>query len=155
MRENIPNEQLEEIVKKSISWSQVIKKCGGKVGGGSYQYYQGRIKKLGFDISHFLGQAAYTGFRNKSSGRKFHWSEVLIKRKTEDREKNKRFRRSYTDYCKENKVPIKCVECGNEGMWKEKKLRLQINHKDECRWNNIPTNLEWLCPNCHDVKTIY
>jgi hypothetical protein len=149
------NEELSDIVKKSVTWSEVIKLCGGKMGGGSYQYYQNRVKNLGFDVSHFLGKAAHAGPRQTGVCKKRHWSEILIKRKTEDRERVKTFRRVYTEYCKENKILIQCTECGNKGMWRGKKLRLQINHKDECRWNNIPPNLEWICPNCHDIKTIY
>lgn len=155
MREFISNDKLKEIVKTSLSWSQVIKTCGGKIGGGSYQYYQTRIRKLGFDTSHFLGQSAHTGFRHTGIGKKQHWNEVLRLRTTKDREKSKVIRRAYFEYCQEKSISICCVECKNTGTWKGKSLRLQINHKDECRWNNVPENLEWLCPNCHDIKTIY
>lgn len=153
MRKQTNDKELEQIVKESISWSQVIKKCGSKIGGGSYQYFQSRIRKLKFDTSHFLGQAAHTGFRNTSIGRKFHWSEVLVDKKTNDREKCKRLRRSYTEYCNEKNIPIECVDCKNTGNWMDKKMKLEINHKNSCRGNNIPDNLEWICPNCHSIKT--
>ena len=155
MREIITDEKLSEIVKKSISWSQVIRMCDGKIGGASYQHYQSRVKRLGYDTSHFLGKAAHAGPRGTGKAKKKHWSEILVNRKTLDRERNKKFRRAYTEYCKENDIPIQCIDCKNDGTWFDKKLTLEINHKDECRWNNIPINLEWVCPNCHSVKTIY
>lgn len=155
MRKFVTDEKLAEIVKQSISWSGAIKFCGSSASGASFQYYQSRIKRLGFDTSHFLGKASHTGFRHTGSAKKKHWSQILVERKTFDRESGKQFRRAYTEYCEENNVPIKCVECGNNGTWLTKKLKLEINHKNDCRWNNIPQNLEWICPNCHSIKTIY
>ncbi len=45
-----------------------------------------------------------------------------------------------------------CVKCG----WAERnkftnKIPLQLNHKDGNWKNNIPENLELLCPNCHSL----
>ena len=153
MREKISNEQLSEIVKKSISWSGLIRACGGHVGGASYQYYQGRVKKLGLDTSHFLGKSAHSGPRQTGACKKRDWLEILIPRKTKDRENGRVLRRTYVEYCKKHNFPIRCVDCKNNGEWMGKKLKLEINHKDSCRWNNIPLNLEWVCPNCHSVKT--
>ena len=153
MRKTISNEELAEIVNQSVSWSQVIKKCGAPIAGGSYQYFQARIKNLGLDTTHFLGQRAHTGFRHTGLSKRLHWSEVLTKKKTSGRERSKRFRRVFTDYCKETNTPIQCVKCGNNGDWMGNTLKLQINHIDGNHSNNVPKNLEWLCPNCHDVVT--
>jgi hypothetical protein len=152
---NIPIEELKQVVANSISWSDAMRKCGKIPRGASFQFFQARVKKFEIDTSHFLGKAAHTGFRHTGLAKKKHWSEVLIKRKTSDREKTQRFRRSYREYCLENKITIKCVDCGNDGTWMGKLLTLQINHIDADRTNNIPKNLEWVCPNCHEVKTIY
>ena len=95
MREIITDEKLSEIVKKSISWSQVIRMCNGKMGGASYQYYQSRVKRLGYDTSHFLGQSACSGPRQVGISKKKLWSEILVNRKTKDRERGKKFIRAY------------------------------------------------------------
>jgi hypothetical protein len=155
MREITTNEELSEIVKNSISWSDVIRACGAPIGGAAYQHYQSRVKKLNFNTSHFLGKAAHAGPRGTGKAKRKHWSEILIFRKTNDRERSNKFRRAYKEYCEEKNIPIQCVDCKNGGEWYGKKLKLEINHKDDCRWNNIPENLEWLCPNCHSIKTIY
>ena len=52
---------------------------------------------------------------------------------------------------KENLLEYKCYKCGNKGEWMGENLRLQLNHKDGNRFNNAVSNLELLCPNCHDL----
>jgi len=146
---------LKDIVKNSISISEVIRKCGGRPAGGTFQYFKSRMSKLNLDTTHFLGQAAHTGFRHTGISKKKHWSIVLVKRKTHDRERTNVFRRAYREYCEEKHIPIECVDCKNVGEWIGKSMKLQISHKDDNRSNNVPSNLEWLCPNCHSVKTKY
>lgn len=43
----------------------------------------------------------------------------------------------------------RCEECGQDGVWNDKPLVLQIDHIDGNSDNNYPTNLRLLCPNCH------
>ena len=149
------DDELKEIVASSISWSEALRKCNRSPNGGSYQWFQTRVKKLQLNTDHFLGQAAHTGFRHTGKAKRKHWSEVLIKNSNLDREKGIKLRRVYKEYCEEHNIPVQCVDCGNKGEWRGKPLKLQINHKDEIRSNNVPENLEWVCPNCHDLKTYY
>jgi len=48
-----------------------------------------------------------------------------------------------------------CFECGQEGMWNGKKLRLQLDHIDGNSDNNSLYNLRILCPNCHTQTETY
>lgn len=42
-----------------------------------------------------------------------------------------------------------CNSCGNEGIWREKPLTLDVHHIDGDRSNGRKENLVVLCPNCH------
>jgi 5-methylcytosine-specific restriction endonuclease McrA len=44
----------------------------------------------------------------------------------------------------------KCFRCENH-LWLEKKIILELHHKDGNNQNNIRSNLEALCPNCHSM----
>jgi Zn finger protein HypA/HybF involved in hydrogenase expression len=44
----------------------------------------------------------------------------------------------------------KCNRCGNF-KWFDKKLSLELEHKDGDNQNNNRENLEALCPNCHSI----
>lgn len=44
----------------------------------------------------------------------------------------------------------KCFECGLN-QWKNKKLPLELEHKDGDHKNNSRNNLIALCPNCHSI----
>ena len=45
--------------------------------------------------------------------------------------------------------PEKCACCGLGNEWHGKHLVLQLDHIDGNSDNNLPTNLQLLCPNCH------
>ena len=153
---NIPNETLVEIIKVSFTWSEAMRKAGKPhPRGASLQYFKKRIQKLNLDTSHFLGKSYHTGIRHTGICKKKLWKDILVMKNGRQRIDCKLLRRAYREYCEENKLLIQCVECGNDGDWRGKKLRLHINHKDESPSNNAPSNLEWRCPNCHDIITIY
>ena len=48
----------------------------------------------------------------------------------------------------------KCEEC-NLSTWKSEKIPLTVHHKDGNALNNIPTNLQLLCWNCHALTKNY
>lgn len=43
-----------------------------------------------------------------------------------------------------------CEVCGHT-HWQNKKLTLELHHKDGNRYNNLIDNLQILCPNCHSL----
>jgi hypothetical protein len=49
----------------------------------------------------------------------------------------------------------KCECCGISNIWNGKKLSLQLNHIDGNSRNNLLSNLEILCPNCHTQTDTY
>jgi hypothetical protein len=154
MKYKVSNEQLEEVVKQSISYNEVLRKCGIIVhSGATWTHYKNRIKKLKLNTSHFLGKCANRGINHTGGNNKKTWKELLVKRNTRNRPHSSRLRRAYTEYCKEFNIPYNCSKCKNEGKWMEKSLKLEISHIDDDRSNDNPNNLEWLCPNCHSIKS--
>lgn len=143
-------ELLEPIVKESVSLAEVIRKLGIKWSGGQQQNIKRWIKIYDLDTSHFLGQATNCGENHSGGPEKKHWSEVLVVLPDNNRrEPSFRLRRALIDFGKK----YKCEHCENEGLWNDKELRLQVNHKDGDWLNNKSDNLEFLCPNCHSQTT--
>lgn len=136
-------EKLEPLVRDSISVAEVLRKLGRKQCGGVATNLSKKIKKLGIDTSHFLGQKANSGSRHKG-GSKRTWQEVLVVSKTDRREKAVSLRRALVESGRE----YKCEECG-VCDWNDKELVLQVDHKDNNWLDNRPENLQFLCPNCH------
>lgn len=48
-----------------------------------------------------------------------------------------------------------CSECGQNPIWNNKKLTLQLDHIDGNSDNNSLENLRLLCPNCHTQTDTY
>ena len=122
-------------------------------GGGAWQYLSARIKSLEIDTSHFGGTLDKRGKVHRGGDKKQEWQEILIHSKNIYRERSSKLRRAYAEYCGTFGIKIECTSCKNDGLWMGKQLLLEIDHIDKCRTNNLPTNLMWLCPNCHTVKT--
>lgn len=149
----IENSKLEDIVKESFSFREVIRKCGVDVNSGAkYKHYKRKIESLKFDVSHFRGQGNNFGETHIGGCEKKMWKQVLVLRTTKTRERSFHLRRAFTEYCNENRIPIQCCKCGNTGTWLGKNLKLEISHIDDISYNNVPSNLEWNCPNCHAIK---
>ena len=49
----------------------------------------------------------------------------------------------------ESGIPEQCVACGLGTEWNGKTITLQIDHRDGNAVNNLPSNVRFLCPNCH------
>lgn len=93
------------------------------------------------------------------------WRTVLVlSRKTVGgamtRRQASRIHRFYRIYRTEHGMPDRCdnKDCmfHLESLeWIGKPLRLILDHADGNRWNNLPSNLHYLCPNCDSQSPWY
>ncbi len=141
-------EQLEEVVKQSFSFRQVIKKLGLVPAGGNYYQLQKYIKEYGFDTTHFRGKAWNKGLRGIGKPR-ILTKEVLVRSSTFQSYKLK------LRLFKEGLKPQRCEQCGWSERAPDSHLPLEVDHINGDRTDHRIENLQILCPNCHSLTSNY
>lgn len=139
---NVSKEELEQIVKDSLSVYDVLRKLGLKLAGGSHSYWSRKIKEIGIDTSHFLG-AAHS--RGKQSSRRISANEILVLRECGIRQKANKLVRALLERGREHQ----CEKCGQLPFWMGHSLTLDVDHINENWLDDREENLRFLCPNCH------
>jgi|SRR5215203_3354281 len=136
-------EVLEAAAAESASIAGVLRALEIPLSGGMHAHISKKLKRLGIDTSHFLGQGHRRGER---SPRRLGADQILVVRpRGSNRAKPSVLRRAL----REIGVPFCCAECGLADEWRGKPLTLHVDHIDgnyeDCRREN----LRFLCPNCH------
>lgn len=132
--DNFTKDELRQIVKESHSYKEVISKLGYSTNCGANNVtLKNRLEKYNIDITHF------------NSRPKMRRSEenVFCENSTATQKTLRRW------FIKGNYIDYKCSECGLEGDWNGKELKLQLDHINGDNKDNRIENLRWLCPNCH------
>jgi hypothetical protein len=121
-------ELLAPLVRESQTVMEVIRKLGLKPAGGTHAYLSKKIREFGLDTSHFTG----SGMKRGGGPKKKTW----------------RLRRALI----ESGRAYRCAVCGNPGEWCGQPLHLQVDHRNRNWRDDRPTNLEFVCPNCHSQQ---
>lgn len=132
-------EELEDIVAKSETWSDVMRKLGYTANrGNSFLGLKKYIDKMGINYSHFKGRA-----HGRSINRKYLLSDIFCKdSKYVNMSKLKQYAIKYMN------LGNKCCICGLS-EWMGKPITLQLHHINGDNRDNRIENLQLLCPNCH------
>lgn len=140
-------EVVSSAVKDSVSYMQVLSKLGLRCTGSGNSRVREMVRVLGIDTSHFLGGRTNSGPGRKGGNTKLPWEVILVRDRFGDgrKEKTDQLRRAM----KESGIKEICRECGLGPVWRQRKLSLQIDHVDGDCINNTPSNVRFLCPNCH------
>ena len=145
MKRKWSESQLNNAIKTSKSYRQVLHKLGLKEAGGNYQQIKKYIKEYSFDISHFTGKVWNKGLRGIGKPR-LSLESILVKNSN-----YKSFKLKKRLFSAKLKLP-KCEECG----WAQKNsdgyLPLELDHINGNHMDNRLENLRILCPNCHSLK---
>jgi RNA polymerase subunit RPABC4/transcription elongation factor Spt4 len=125
--------ELEEIVKNSYSFKEVILKLGYKTQNGSnIKTVRNRLENLNIDYSHFASTMQI----------KRTYENVFCKNSTATQHV---LRRWYKKISNDNI----CTICGQDKIWNNKELTMILDHIGGDNHNNVTSNLRWICPNCN------
>lgn len=127
-------EQLEPIVKESISYAECLNKMGLVNAGGNYANLQRNIDRFKLDTTHFLGQAHNSGKEIKKFDGLLNTASIK--------------RRLISE------LGHKCTKCKNE-KWLGQPITLELEHIDGNNRNNDRSNVTILCPNCHSQTSTW
>ncbi len=136
------SELLREAVQSSVNLTQVLQRLGVRYSGGMSNHIRERIKDSGIDTSHFTGMRSTVG---KPPVCKRHWAEVLIFADASKRQKSYRLTRALLESGRKHE----CEKCGSGPEWRGRKLVLEVDHIDGDWRDSRPSNVRFLCPNCH------
>lgn len=136
----MPDEDFKEFIKNHHSWCSCARDLGmSAYGSNSAHQLKKRCAELNCDTSHFN---AYMDAQQAST--KYSLEEIMVENS------------NYTNTTKlkeriirENILPYKCSICGNEGIWQNETLVLQLDHINGKHNDHRLENLRFLCPNCH------
>lgn len=145
--EKYTDEQFIKTVKTSFSIAEILRKIGRRPAGGNYKIAKNKIKVLKLNCSHFTGKGYLKGKTHNWSPKK-PLENILIS------DSNYNSNRLRNRLIKEKVFEEKCYCCGNTN-WLNKRIPLEIEHKNGNSCDNRLENLTLLCPNCHDFTPSY
>ena len=136
------DEQMKELLSKSETISDVLRKIGLGIRPGNYDTVRRFIRRNNIDISHMRG---------KSSGRGGHkvGREVLIRDSDCSRKMVKKMLLAL------RLLKNECVLCGQSADWNGKPLVMVLDHINGVNNDNRIENLRMLCPNCNSQQETF
>lgn len=134
---------LKDAIKNSYSMRDVLRNLGLRQAGGTQSHYTARAKKLGIDMTHFVGKGGFN--RGKVSSKRLSAEEILVKHVEGGRQRATLLVRALL----ESGVAHECKECGQPPEWRGNPLTLDVDHINEDWLDDRLENLRFLCPNCH------
>lgn len=141
----VSKSELEQIVQSSICWMDVIRGLNLTFHGSFYASLIKLAKYYNIDVTHFDTKRAQS-IRN---GSRLDDSAIFADNSTVARATVK------NRIIKDNLIQYICDSCGNNGIWLNRKIVLQLEHRNGIRNDNRIENLCFLCPNCHSQTDTY
>jgi hypothetical protein len=140
------DDEIRDAVARSRSLAQVLAHLGIR-GGGSQARLRGRIRDLGIDTSHFVGQGWRKGMRVPVRS-PMPLSALLVDGRPGQTDRLKR--RLIAEGLKRHE----CEVCRLD-RWNGRPIPLELDHVNGKRDDNRLSNLRIVCPNCHAQTETY
>ena len=135
---NFSKEEFINIIQNSNSYAECCRKLGySDRGSHGSEAIKKRCKELNIQISHFNQSG-------KSNSKRYNLDDILVENSTYANISRLKIR-----LVAEKKLEYKCAICGNEGIWNNQPLSLQLDHINGKHLDHRLENLRFLCPNCH------
>jgi 5-methylcytosine-specific restriction endonuclease McrA len=144
---SISTQEFKKLVSKSHTIADILRYFGMNNKGGNHHTVKRRAKEENIDLSHIaLGKSANKGKRfppKKTDEEYFTINGTTNRGSIKGR------------IIRNNLIPYECAGCGLKDMWNNKKISLQLEHKNGIPNDNRLENLCFLCPNCHSQTDTY
>lgn len=149
MKEYYKKENLEPLVKKCSSFSEVLRQIGLADKGTNFKTLKKYIDNYGISVEHFSGR---TWNKDKSYSEKtsYHSLDDILKENVNFKSNTLKYR-----LIKEGLKEYKCEQCGCDGYWCGKPITLELHHINGNHYDNRIENLQILCPNCHSQTSTH
>jgi hypothetical protein len=141
------DDEIRDAVARSRSLAQVLAHLGIRAGGNQARL-RGRIRDLGIDTSHFVGQGWRTG-THLPVVPPTPLAEVLVRGRLVQSTSDLRKR-----LIAEGLRAHRCEQC-LRSVWNDRPIPLELDHVNGRRDDNRLLNLRLLCPNCHAQTDTY
>lgn len=133
--ENYTQNEIENIVKNSISYKDFARKIGysNTPSGDTIKSLEKKLKQ--YDTTHFVSSIKTTVTRTIEN--------TFIEQSTASQSTLRKL------YKENNFSEYKCSICGQEPIWQNKELTLILDHVNGINNDDRLENLRWVCPNCN------
>lgn len=139
---------LAEAAAASTSVSGVLRSLGLPQSGGNHAHISRRLKELKVDTSHFRRVST----KGQPSPARRATSTILVVTPAGGRRtKRHLLERAMLD----SGLTYVCACCDSPPQWRDRPLRLHIDHVNGDWLDNRLHNLRFLCPNCHSQTDTY
>jgi hypothetical protein len=145
---NINKEEIQNLLDTCSSFVEVLGCLGLSKHSGNHRTLNERIKQDNLNVE-ILIQNRKQKISSIGKKKKIPSSEIFVEDSKYPRSKIKQ------RIIDENIFDYICDKCGNTGVWNDKKLVLQLDHKNGNPKDNRLENLCFLCPNCHSQTETY
>jgi Zn finger protein HypA/HybF involved in hydrogenase expression len=137
---------LQQLVKDSNTYSDVLKKLGLLPVGSNRYNLKEKIKAENIDDSHMASNCGFGWSSGKSLIEKDDALEYFVEKSSIDRASIKKYVLRY------DLLPYVCQKCHQVPTWNNEVLVLDLDHINGKRNDNRLENLRFLCPNCHSQE---